>query len=33
MIMLDQLAVEFPEHTPRPANAPKALEGIRVVDF
>ena len=31
--MLDQLAAEFPAHTPRPANAPKALEGIRVVDF
>src|SRR6201994_3385472 len=31
--MLDQLAAEFPEHAPRPANAPKALQGIRVVDF
>jgi crotonobetainyl-CoA:carnitine CoA-transferase CaiB-like acyl-CoA transferase len=31
--MLDQLETEFPEHTPRPADAPKALEGIRVVDF
>src|SRR5689334_1008781 len=31
--MLDQLESEFPEHTPRPSNAPKALEGIRVVDF
>ena len=31
--MLDQLEVEFPEHAPRPATAPKALEGIRVVDF
>jgi crotonobetainyl-CoA:carnitine CoA-transferase CaiB-like acyl-CoA transferase len=31
--MLDQLEAEFPEHTPRPAGAPKALEGIRVVDF
>jgi crotonobetainyl-CoA:carnitine CoA-transferase CaiB-like acyl-CoA transferase len=31
--MLDQLEAEFPEHAPRPANAPKALEGIRVVDF
>jgi len=31
--MLDQLEVEFPEHTPRPCDAPKALEGIRVVDF
>src|SRR6201992_4010827 len=28
--MLDQLEAEFPEHEPRPANAPKALEGIRV---
>jgi crotonobetainyl-CoA:carnitine CoA-transferase CaiB-like acyl-CoA transferase len=33
MTMLDQLEAEFPEHTARPANAPKALEGIRVVDF
>jgi crotonobetainyl-CoA:carnitine CoA-transferase CaiB-like acyl-CoA transferase len=33
MNMLDQLEAEFPEHTPRPVNAPKALEGIRVVDF
>src|SRR6516225_10557949 len=33
MIMLDQLAAEFPEYTPRPPHAPKALEGIRVVDF
>ncbi len=31
--MLDQLEAEFPEHTPRPAGAPRALEGIRVVDF
>ena len=31
--MLDQLEAEFPEHSPRPSNAPKALEGIRVVDF
>jgi crotonobetainyl-CoA:carnitine CoA-transferase CaiB-like acyl-CoA transferase len=31
--MLDQLDAEFPEHTPRPADAPKALAGIRVVDF
>jgi crotonobetainyl-CoA:carnitine CoA-transferase CaiB-like acyl-CoA transferase len=30
--MLDHLA-EFPEHEPRPSGAPKALEGIRVVDF
>jgi crotonobetainyl-CoA:carnitine CoA-transferase CaiB-like acyl-CoA transferase len=33
MKMLDEFEAEFPEHTPRPANAPKALEGIRVVDF
>lgn len=31
--MLDQIVTDFPEHTPRPAQAPKALEGIRVVDF
>ena len=31
--MLDQLEAEFPEHEPRPSDAPKALEGIRVVDF
>jgi crotonobetainyl-CoA:carnitine CoA-transferase CaiB-like acyl-CoA transferase len=31
--MLDQLEAEFPEYTPRPSHAPKALEGIRVVDF
>jgi crotonobetainyl-CoA:carnitine CoA-transferase CaiB-like acyl-CoA transferase len=31
--MLDNLEAEFPIHTPRPANAPKALEGVRVVDF
>src|SRR5882724_750571 len=31
--MLNQLETEFPEHTPRPANAPKALDGVRVVDF
>ena len=31
--MLDQLEAEFPEHTPRPAGAPMALEGIRVIDF
>lgn len=31
--MLDQLEAEFPEHAPRPSQAPKALEGIRVVDF
>jgi crotonobetainyl-CoA:carnitine CoA-transferase CaiB-like acyl-CoA transferase len=33
MNMLDQLEAEFPEHAPRPPNAPKALEGFRVVDF
>jgi crotonobetainyl-CoA:carnitine CoA-transferase CaiB-like acyl-CoA transferase len=31
--MLDNLEADFPEHEPRPSNAPKALEGIRVVDF
>jgi crotonobetainyl-CoA:carnitine CoA-transferase CaiB-like acyl-CoA transferase len=31
--MLDQLETEFPEHTPRPSQAPRALDGIRVVDF
>src|ERR1700756_1588166 len=31
--MLDHLEAEFPQHTPRLSNAPKALEGIRVVDF
>ena len=31
--MLDRLEAEFPEHTPRPSHAPKALQGIRVVDF
>jgi crotonobetainyl-CoA:carnitine CoA-transferase CaiB-like acyl-CoA transferase len=31
--MLDQLEAEFPEYTPRLSHAPKALEGIRVVDF
>ena len=31
--MLDQLEAEFPEHEPRPSHAPKALDGIRVVDF
>jgi crotonobetainyl-CoA:carnitine CoA-transferase CaiB-like acyl-CoA transferase len=33
IIMLDQLEAEFPEHEPRPSHAPKALDGIRVVDF
>jgi len=31
--MLDRLEAEFPEHTPRSADAPKALMGIRVADF
>ena len=31
--MLDNIEADFPEHAPRPSNAPKALEGIRVVDF
>jgi crotonobetainyl-CoA:carnitine CoA-transferase CaiB-like acyl-CoA transferase len=31
--MLDQIETDFPEHAPRPAGAPKALAGIRVVDF
>jgi crotonobetainyl-CoA:carnitine CoA-transferase CaiB-like acyl-CoA transferase len=31
--MLSNLESEFPEYTPRPAGAPKALDGIRVVDF
>lgn len=31
--MLKTLADEFPPHTPRPAGAPLALQGIRVVDF
>lgn len=31
--MLDNIEAEFPEHKPRPSHAPKALEGIRVVDF
>jgi len=31
--MLENLESDFPEHRPRPADAPKALAGIRVVDF
>lgn len=31
--MLDHIEAEFPVHTPRPPDAPKALQGIRVVDF
>jgi crotonobetainyl-CoA:carnitine CoA-transferase CaiB-like acyl-CoA transferase len=33
MDMLNQIEAEFPEYAPRPSDAPKALEGIRVVDF
>jgi crotonobetainyl-CoA:carnitine CoA-transferase CaiB-like acyl-CoA transferase len=33
MTLLEQLEAEFPEYAPRPTAAPKALEGIRVVDF
>ncbi len=29
----DRLPSEFPRHEPRPSGPPKALEGIRVVDF
>ena len=31
--MLSKIEADFPEHTPRPSHAPKALEGIRIVDF
>lgn len=31
--MLDTLTQEFPKHVPRPAGAPLALQGVRVVDF
>ena len=31
--MLKKLVTDFPEHRPRPAGAPTALAGIRVVDF
>src|SRR5437763_12077627 len=31
--MLDNIEAEFPAHAPRPADAPKAVEGIRVVAF
>jgi crotonobetainyl-CoA:carnitine CoA-transferase CaiB-like acyl-CoA transferase len=31
--MLSQLDKHFPEHAPRPEAAPKALDGIRIVDF
>lgn len=31
--MLDRIEAEFPEHTLRTTDAPKALAGIRVVDF
>lgn len=30
---LDRLPEEFPPHRPRPAGAPTALQGLRVVDF
>ena len=32
-ISLSQRAQDFPAHVPRPAGAPTALEGIRVIDF
>ncbi|PXW28677.1 CaiB/BaiF CoA transferase family protein [Paraburkholderia caballeronis] len=31
--MLSRLEQEFPAHEPRPVHAPKALDGIRIVDF
>ncbi len=31
--MLDTLTEEFPPHRPRPAGAPLALQGVKVVDF
>ncbi len=31
--MLDTLTQEFPRHAPRPAAAPHALQGVRVIDF
>lgn len=31
--MFDQLEADFPEYTPRQSDAPRALEGVRVVDF
>jgi crotonobetainyl-CoA:carnitine CoA-transferase CaiB-like acyl-CoA transferase len=31
--MMDNIEADFPEHAPRSPHAPKALEGIRVVDF
>jgi crotonobetainyl-CoA:carnitine CoA-transferase CaiB-like acyl-CoA transferase len=31
--MLENFADDFPEHTPRPAGAPRPLDGIRVIDF
>lgn len=31
--MLDNLEADFPVHEPRPADAPLALAGIRVIDF
>lgn len=31
--MLENLENDFPEHRPRPAGAPLALQGVRVIDF
>ncbi|WP_051383335.1 CaiB/BaiF CoA-transferase family protein [Bradyrhizobium sp. WSM3983] len=31
--MLDNIEADFPAYTPRPSDAPRALAGIRVVDF
>lgn len=31
--MLDKIEADFPAHTPRAPDAPKALAGIRVIDF
>ncbi|OVZ59483.1 carnitine dehydratase [Pigmentiphaga sp. NML080357] len=31
--MLQNLEADFPAHSPRPAQAPHALEGMRVIDF
>lgn len=33
MLQFDRFEAELPPHRPRPAGAPKALEGIRVIDF
>lgn len=32
-MMLDKIKKEFPAYSPRPGNAPTALDGIRVIDF